>query len=63
MSPSTMNAPIYVHKLPAEYCAARNNAQEFVFPQDLGTEIMLASENALRSIWMTEEEDEAWKDL
>jgi hypothetical protein len=47
-----------------EPVSAENNVQEIVIePINSSWEYMLASEKALRSIWMTPAEDEAWKDL
>ena len=40
-----------------------NTAQEVVIEVSSRREYMLASEKALSAIWMTPEEDEAWKDL
>ncbi len=52
------------HDSSAESAFAANNAQEIVIePPTLGKEIMLASEKSLASVWMTTDEEEAWKDL
>jgi hypothetical protein len=40
-----------------------NEVQEFVFSFEGTRDFLLASERALLPIWMTPEEDEAWKDL
>ena len=43
---------------------ASNNTQEIVIePARLSRECMLASEKSLMSVWMTPDEEEAWKDL
>ena len=42
---------------------AANTTREIIIPVSNSREYMLASEKALMSIWMTPEEDEAWKDL
>jgi hypothetical protein len=43
---------------------AANNAQEVVIePASMQREYMLASEKSLMSLWMTPDEEEAWKDL
>jgi hypothetical protein len=47
-----------------ESASAENNVQEIVIePTSFSREYMLASEKALLSVWMTPEEEEAWKDL
>ncbi|MGA2974749.1 MAG: hypothetical protein ABSF77_05510 [Spirochaetia bacterium] len=52
------------HSASAEPSFAANNAQEIVIePTDLGREFMLASVKSLMSVWMTPDEEEAWKDL
>lgn len=44
--------------------ASANNVQEIVIqPPNVSREYMLASEKSLMSVWMTPEEEEAWKDL
>lgn len=41
-----------------------NNTQEIIIePANPSKEIMLASEKSLMSVWMTTDEEEAWKDL
>jgi len=51
----------YAH---GESAFAENITQEIVIEQpDAGKEIMFASEQSLMSVWMTPEEEEAWKDL
>jgi hypothetical protein len=43
---------------------AANNTQEILVPPSRATgEYALASETSLSSIWMTPEENEAWKNL
>jgi hypothetical protein len=42
---------------------AANTAREVIVAADDTREYMLASERALAAVWMTPEEDEAWKDL
>lgn len=52
------------HYSSAESGSAANNTQEIVIaPANLSKEIMLASEKSLMSVWMTTDEEEAWKDL
>ena len=52
------------HYPSAESALAANTAQEIlVEPASLGKDIMLASEKSLMAVWMTPEEEEAWKDL
>jgi hypothetical protein len=54
----------YTHYGYSESAFAVNTTQEIVIEQaTMSKEIMLASERALMSVWMTPEEDEAWKDL
>ena len=46
-----------------------SNQIEFMLEQEMNKnertsiELMFASESSLKKIWMTKEEDEAWKDL
>jgi hypothetical protein len=48
----------------AESAFAANNAQEIVIESPtLGRETMLAAEKSLARLWMTTDEEEAWKDL
>ena len=48
----------------SESVFSTNNVQEIVIePANMSREYMLASEKSLMSIWMTPEEEEAWKDL
>jgi hypothetical protein len=42
---------------------AGNTTQEVVVPVSNSRDFVLASEKALSAIWITPEEDEAWKDL
>ena len=52
------------HNSSTESGFAANNAQEIVIePASLNREYMLASEKSLMSVWMTPDEEEAWKDL
>jgi hypothetical protein len=54
----------YTHYCYAESAFAVNITQEIVIEQaTMSKELMLASERALMLVWMTPEEDEAWKDL
>jgi len=50
----------YVPKSP-EYAA--NTAREIVIVADDARDCAFASEKSLECIWMTQEEEEAWKDL
>ena len=51
----------YVPRQDGDYAA--NTTQEITIPISDTREYMLASERALAAIWMTPDEDEAWKDL
>jgi hypothetical protein len=52
------------HYASAESALAGNTVQEIVIePASLSRAIMLASEGSLTSVWMTPDEEEAWKDL
>jgi hypothetical protein len=54
---------IYSSHFTSESKFAANNVQEIVIEPTQGREYMLASEKSLRSVWMTPDEEEAWKDL
>ena len=52
------------HNASTESGFAANSAQEIVIePAIPSREYMLASEKSLMSVWMTPDEEEAWKDL
>ena len=54
----------YAHFGYAESAFAENTTQEIVIEQNsICKEVMFASEKSLVSLWMTSEEEEAWKDL
>jgi hypothetical protein len=52
--------PVYASR---EQSVATNAVQEIIIAPETARDYMLASERSLMSIWMTPEEDEAWKDL
>ena len=55
---------IYSSHNTSDSAFAANNAQEIIIePSNLRKECMLASEKSLMSVWMTPDEEEAWKDL
>lgn len=55
---------IYSSHNTSESAFAANNVQEIVIePSKLSKECMLASEKSLMLVWMTPDEEEAWKDL
>ncbi len=56
-------ADTFLGYMPQDVEYASNTTQEIVIPVSNSREYMLASEKALSAIWMTPEEDEAWKDL
>ena len=56
----TMGRAVYAS---GERSVSTNEAQEVIITPDSARDYMLASEKSLMSIWMTPEEDEAWKDL
>jgi hypothetical protein len=49
--------------MPQDVERSGNTTQEVVIDVPSSREYMLASEKSLSAIWMTPEEDEAWKDL
>ena len=49
--------------MPQSVESAGNTTQVIVVPASNSRDYSLASEKALSAIWMTPEEDEAWKDL
>jgi hypothetical protein len=52
------------HDSSAESTSSANITQEIIIePTNPGKETMLASERSLMSLWMTTDEEEAWKDL
>jgi hypothetical protein len=55
---------IYSAPQSQESNVAANTAQEIVFEsKSSARDYMIASEKSLMRIWMTHEEDQAWKDL
>ncbi|MGO9412676.1 MAG: hypothetical protein ACLQCB_18260 [Spirochaetia bacterium] len=55
---------IYMPSSASTESASANNVQEIVIdPSTASRELMLASEKSLKALWMTHEEEEAWKDL
>jgi len=61
---SLVMGTIYSSHNPSESTFAANNVQEIVIkPSNLSKQCMLASEKSLMSVWMTPDEEEAWKDL
>ena len=72
VSQATQGSNVAANTTPTIYAAmttqgsdvAVNNTQEIVFePKSSAKEYMIASEKSLMRIWMTYDEDEAWKDL
>jgi hypothetical protein len=57
------SADTFLGYAPQDVECAGNTTQEIVISSSNGQDYMLASEKALSALWMTPEEDEAWKDL
>jgi hypothetical protein len=56
-------ADTFLGYMPQVVEEVRNTIQEIIVPVSSSRDYMLASEKALSAIWMTPEEEEAWKDL
>ena len=60
----TAKGTAYAAYVTQEPVVAANSAQEIILePQNPAGDYALASETSLASIWMTPEEDEAWRHL
>ncbi len=57
---AAITSPGYIAQ---EETRAANTAREIVIQAEHSRGYMLASQQVLSTLWMTPEEDEAWKDL
>jgi hypothetical protein len=51
------------HNASPDSAFTANTTQEIVIELNLSKELMLATEKSLKSVWMTPDVEEAWKDL